>query len=214
MEGTTIHWHGMVQPGTPYMDGVDMVAQCSTPPGFEFQYTFTATPSGTHWYHSHTGVQYGNGLRGVMVVHERGGDWCAPGTGCPEDAQYTNDLPPILLTDYEPISSLDALLQLMNDKMKGAGAGLTPEGEDVDYSDTPWCVAESPHRRSHRHAWTHAPIRCPRPPGTVLKKAPDCRPPGTALWPISTASTTRARSNCSTGAATASGSSTAAPRGT
>ena len=134
MEGTTIHWHGMVQPGTPYMDGVDMVGQCSTPPGFEFRYTFTATPSGTHWYHSHTGVQYGNGLRGVMVVYKRGGDWCAPGTDCPEDVQYTNDdLPPILLTDYEPVSSLDALLQLVNDKMKGAGAGKT-----VDYSDTPW----------------------------------------------------------------------------
>ncbi|GFR72293.1 L-ascorbate oxidase, partial [Elysia marginata] len=27
-EGTTIHWHGIRQKGTPYMDGVSMITQC------------------------------------------------------------------------------------------------------------------------------------------------------------------------------------------
>lgn len=27
-EGTSIHWHGLTQRGTPYMDGVSMVTQC------------------------------------------------------------------------------------------------------------------------------------------------------------------------------------------
>lgn len=27
-EGTTIHWHGMYQKGTPWMDGGYMVTQC------------------------------------------------------------------------------------------------------------------------------------------------------------------------------------------
>ena len=27
-ESTTIHWHGMLQKGTQYMDGADMVTQC------------------------------------------------------------------------------------------------------------------------------------------------------------------------------------------
>ena len=29
-----------------------------------------AEPAGTHWYHSHVGVQYGNGLFGPFVVEE------------------------------------------------------------------------------------------------------------------------------------------------
>ena len=27
-EGTSIHWHGLTQRGTPYMDGVSMITQC------------------------------------------------------------------------------------------------------------------------------------------------------------------------------------------
>jgi multicopper oxidase len=67
---TTIHWHGMHQPGTWQMDGVDGVSQAPIPPGKEFTYEFTATPAGTHWYHSHTGVQYSDGLFGALVVDE------------------------------------------------------------------------------------------------------------------------------------------------
>ncbi len=68
---TTIHWHGMHQPGTWRMDGVDGVSGPPVAPGSEFVYEFRATPAGTHWYHSHVGVQYGNGLFGPLVVEER-----------------------------------------------------------------------------------------------------------------------------------------------
>jgi L-ascorbate oxidase len=27
-EGTSIHWHGLTQRGTPFMDGVSLVTQC------------------------------------------------------------------------------------------------------------------------------------------------------------------------------------------
>ena len=40
-------------------------------PGAEFVYEFRATPADTHWYHSHTGVQYGDGLFGPLLVDER-----------------------------------------------------------------------------------------------------------------------------------------------
>ena len=33
-------------------------------------YEFVATPAGTHWYHSHVGVQYGNGLIGPLIIDE------------------------------------------------------------------------------------------------------------------------------------------------
>jgi FtsP/CotA-like multicopper oxidase with cupredoxin domain len=68
---TSIHWHGMHQPGTWRMDGVEGVSGPPIAPGGEFLYEFQATPAGTHWYHSHVGVQYGNGLFGPLVVEER-----------------------------------------------------------------------------------------------------------------------------------------------
>jgi multicopper oxidase len=67
---TSIHWHGMHQPGTWQMDGVDGVSHVPIPPGQEFTYEFKATPAGTHWYHSHTGVQYSDGLFGPLIVDE------------------------------------------------------------------------------------------------------------------------------------------------
>ena len=66
--GTTMHWHGMWQNGTNEMDGVDAVTQCSFPPGTTFTYRFVAYPAGTHWYHSHDGVQYADGLSGPLIV--------------------------------------------------------------------------------------------------------------------------------------------------
>jgi len=67
---TSVHWHGMHQPGTWQMDGVADVSRPPIPDGQEFTYEFTATPAGTHWYHSHAGVQYSDGLIGPLIVEE------------------------------------------------------------------------------------------------------------------------------------------------
>ena len=37
-EGTTIHWHGLLQEGTPHMDGVNLVTQCAIAQQSTFQY--------------------------------------------------------------------------------------------------------------------------------------------------------------------------------
>lgn len=37
-EGTSIHWHGLTQKGTPYMDGVSMITQCPAISHSHFQY--------------------------------------------------------------------------------------------------------------------------------------------------------------------------------
>lgn len=68
---TSIHWHGMHQPGSWRMDGVEGVSAPPIEPGAEFTYEFRATPAGTHWYHSHVGVQYGEGLFGPLLVEEQ-----------------------------------------------------------------------------------------------------------------------------------------------
>ena len=57
---TSIHWHGVRQVGTPYMDGVGMVTQCPIIPHTSFQYRFSSQDNiGTHFWHSHSGVQRG-----------------------------------------------------------------------------------------------------------------------------------------------------------
>jgi FtsP/CotA-like multicopper oxidase with cupredoxin domain len=69
---TTVHWHGMHQKGTPHMDGTPMT-QCPILPGMSFTYSFKAYPAGTHWYHSHVGIQRYDGLAGPLIVKERTG---------------------------------------------------------------------------------------------------------------------------------------------
>jgi L-ascorbate oxidase len=35
---TSIHWHGIKQKGTPFMDGVSQITQCPIAPNTKFQY--------------------------------------------------------------------------------------------------------------------------------------------------------------------------------
>lgn len=69
-EGITIHWHGMHQQYTPWMDGVGFITQPPIIPGAYFDYIFKAFPSRTHWYHSHVGAQRTDGLFGALIVKE------------------------------------------------------------------------------------------------------------------------------------------------
>ena len=65
---TTIHWHGIDQRNTTWMDGVAGVSQCGIPPGQSLTYEFSvAGQRGTFWYHSHLSVQYSDGLYGPIV---------------------------------------------------------------------------------------------------------------------------------------------------
>lgn len=51
-----VHWHGILQHETPYMDGVPLITQCPISEGQEFRYNFTVDTAGTHFYHSHSGI--------------------------------------------------------------------------------------------------------------------------------------------------------------
>ncbi|KAK8854565.1 hypothetical protein IAR55_003304 [Kwoniella newhampshirensis] len=69
-EGQSLHWHGIFQNGSAYMDGVPGVTQCPIPPGGTFTYKFTvANQYGTYWWHSHYGNTLADGLVGPLVVH-------------------------------------------------------------------------------------------------------------------------------------------------
>ncbi|XP_063427005.1 uncharacterized protein LOC134710560 [Mytilus trossulus] len=71
MEGVSIHWHGLFQKGTPFMDGVARVTQCPINPGETFTYRFEALPYGTFWYHSHLGAQRSDGIAGAFIILKR-----------------------------------------------------------------------------------------------------------------------------------------------
>ena len=69
-QATSIHWHGLEQSNTPWMDGVGGITQCQVQPGTTFTHAFIAEVPGTFWYHSHTGSQRVDGLAGALVIRE------------------------------------------------------------------------------------------------------------------------------------------------
>ncbi|PYH43920.1 multicopper oxidase [Aspergillus saccharolyticus JOP 1030-1] len=69
-QSTALHFHGIFMEGTPHMDGTAQVSQCAIRPGSSFQYKFQVNQPGTYWYHSHSGSQYPDGLRGLLIVYD------------------------------------------------------------------------------------------------------------------------------------------------
>lgn len=67
---TSLHFHGLFQKDNNAMDGAEMITQCPIPPGFKFTYDFVVDQVGTYWYHSHSGTQYGDGLRGLFIIED------------------------------------------------------------------------------------------------------------------------------------------------
>ncbi|KNE97208.1 hypothetical protein PSTG_09470 [Puccinia striiformis f. sp. tritici PST-78] len=68
----SIHWHGIYQRGTQWMDGVSGVTQCPQRPGTSFTYKFTVNDQfGTFWYHAHYGALLADGISGPLIVHSK-----------------------------------------------------------------------------------------------------------------------------------------------
>ena len=71
-QGTSIHWHGMFQNSTPFMDGIAGFSQCPIPAGGELTYRFKIEGQyGSYWWHSHSKMQYTDGLYGGLIVHSK-----------------------------------------------------------------------------------------------------------------------------------------------
>ena len=67
-EDTVIHWHGLTPPYG--QDGVAMLGQDPIKPGQSYDYDFANTRSGTHWMHSHMGLQEQQMLAAPLIVRE------------------------------------------------------------------------------------------------------------------------------------------------
>lgn len=109
-DSITVHFHGIHQKNTPWMDGVAFVTQCPILPGQSFVYRFRAYPPGTNFYHAHIGDQRTMGLYGPFIVRKR---------------------------ETEPISEIIVSLQDWNHLMDAETAYLTMLTEQYDFTKTP-----------------------------------------------------------------------------
>lgn len=65
----SVHWHGLHMKQNAWMDGTHGITQCGISPGSNYTYHFRVEQGpGTHWYHSHSGAQYGDGLLGAFII--------------------------------------------------------------------------------------------------------------------------------------------------
>ena len=137
-EGISIHWHGMHQRGTPWMDGVGQVTQCQIGPSSSFSYEYTARPSGTFWYHSHSGAQRTDGFYGALIVKESPRRRKQIRKRLPKKYRNFKDLPDqhtLTLLDWQHEASLDLFTQV------NADLGFYPDkplGEVPTPNDTPY----------------------------------------------------------------------------
>ena len=120
-ESTSIHWHGQYMINTPWMDGVAQLSQCPIGPGTIFRYIFKAFPSGTYWYHSHSGGQRMDGLYGGLVIRERDLDY-------PVEFEDQPNEHTLVLSDWNGEEANDMLTQFR------AATGFYP---DVPRSELP-----------------------------------------------------------------------------
>jgi FtsP/CotA-like multicopper oxidase with cupredoxin domain len=96
-ESTSLHWHGVYLPNKE--DGVPYLTQMPIEPNTTHIYKFPIIQNGTHWYHSHSGLQEQIGMYGSLILNKRETD--------PNFRKDIDDLPtvPIILsewTDYKP----------------------------------------------------------------------------------------------------------------
>ncbi|SDB29580.1 copper-resistance protein, CopA family [Flavobacteriaceae bacterium MAR_2010_188] len=71
-EETAMHWHGLFLPNKE--DGVPYLTQMPIKPHTVHKYTFPIIQHGTHWYHSHFGLQEQLGMYGSMILNKRTDD--------------------------------------------------------------------------------------------------------------------------------------------
>jgi CopA family copper-resistance protein len=122
-ESTSLHWHGVFLPNKE--DGVPYLTQMPIEPNATFTYRFQVIQSGTHWYHSHSGLQEQLGMYGSLVLLKKKDD--------PTFRKGIDDLPavPIILSEWTDIKPENVHRMLAN---ANDWAGIK-KGTTQSYSD-------------------------------------------------------------------------------
>jgi len=108
-ETTSLHWHGVFLPNKE--DGVPNLTQMPIEPNTTHIYRFPIIQNGTHWYHSHSGLQEQIGMYGNFIMLKKESD--------PSFRKGIDDLPtvPIVLsewTNFKP-ENIHRMLHSAND---------------------------------------------------------------------------------------------------
>jgi FtsP/CotA-like multicopper oxidase with cupredoxin domain len=69
-EDSLLHWHGLLPPSE--LDGVPMLSSPPIRPGESKDYSFLNLRTGTHWMHSHMGLQEQKLLAAPLIAREKG----------------------------------------------------------------------------------------------------------------------------------------------
>jgi FtsP/CotA-like multicopper oxidase with cupredoxin domain len=95
-EETSMHWHGLMLPNQ--YDGVPNLTQMPIKPHATFLYKFPIIQNGTHWYHSHSGLQEQIGMYGSFIMLKKTND--------PTFRKGIDDLPtvPIVLSEWTDVN--------------------------------------------------------------------------------------------------------------
>ncbi len=108
-ESTSLHWHGLFLPNKE--DGVPYLTQMPIKPNTTHVYRFPIIQNGTHWYHSHSGLQEQIGMYGNFVMLKRQNN--------PTFRKGIDDLPtlPIVLSEWTNIKpeNIHRMLHNAND---------------------------------------------------------------------------------------------------
>ncbi len=128
---TTLHWHGIRIRND--MDGAAPATQAPIGPGTGFDYEFVVPDPGTHWYHSHSGLQADRGLFGALVVED------------PDDTSGADVDAVLVLDDWlDGLGTTpDAVLMALNPAISGGHAGHGGGGAPVVHSADSIGVAQS-----------------------------------------------------------------------
>ena len=97
-EETALHWHGLILPNR--YDGVPFLTQMPIKPGATYLYKFPIIQHGTHWYHSHSGLQEQIGMYGAFIMNKRA-EWDIPTV-------------PVVLSDWTDMSPKEVNRSLHN----------------------------------------------------------------------------------------------------
>lgn len=131
---TAIHWHGLHPPNN--QDGVPGLTQPFIAPGASERYYFPLKPSGTHWMHSHLGLQEAFLLSAPLIVHN------------PPDEPVDEQQIVLFLGDFSFTSPTEIYAKLrkssgsmdMGKGMAGKNSAMSPamsmskpDANDVDY---------------------------------------------------------------------------------
>ncbi len=118
-EETMLHWHGLTPPVE--MDGVPMLSGPPIKPGASTHYSFLNLRTGTHWMHSHVGLQEQNLLAAPLIVREKG------------ESLFDEQEHVILLHDFTFRDPQEVLTELQGGEGAHARHAQPAEGEHADH---------------------------------------------------------------------------------